>query len=287
MSMSFLACSVRDCAQGLVREGATWRCANRHAFDIARSGYLNLIQPQDRRSLKAGDNAPTVAARRALLDGGYGTALRKALVATAFALDLPKGALVLDLACGEGHYLAALCEHQQWTGCGIDLSAYAVESAARRHPALTWVAANADRRLPLIDARFDLVVSTDGRRPRDECARVLKPTGHLLIAVPAARDLIELRTAVLATPQDVDRVARVQAELAPTFHLVARQTVEQTHTLDRAALAQLSAATYRNARHSERVKLDALEHLAVTTAHDVLVFSRGELAAQSPLGLAR
>jgi 23S rRNA (guanine745-N1)-methyltransferase len=274
MSVSFLACSVRGCAQDLVREGATWRCVNRHAFDVARSGYLNLIQPQDRRSLQAGDNALTVAARRALLDGGYGTALRDALVSRALTLDLPNDALVLDLACGEGHYLAALCEHAQWTGCGLDLSAWAVESAARRHPALTWVAANADRRLPLIDASFDLVMSTDGRRPRDECARVLKPNGALLIAVPAARDLIELRTAVLAAPQDIDRVARVQAELAPTFQLIARQTVEQTHTLDRGALAQLSAATYRNARRSEQVKLDALDQLDVTTAHDVLVFAR-------------
>ena len=68
-------------------------------------------------------------------------------------------------------------------------------------------------------------MSTDGRRPRDECARVLKPNGALLIAVPAARDLIELRTAVLAAPQEIDRVARVQAELAPTFQLIARQTV--------------------------------------------------------------
>ena len=98
MSVSFLACSVRGCAQDLVREGATWRCVNRHAFDVARSGYLNLIQPQDRRSLQAGDNALTVAARRALLDGGYGTALRDALVSRALTLDLPNDALVLDLA---------------------------------------------------------------------------------------------------------------------------------------------------------------------------------------------
>ncbi|MGH9695411.1 MAG: putative RNA methyltransferase, partial [Bryobacteraceae bacterium] len=45
-------------------------CARRHSFDIARSGYINLLQPQDRRSKQPGDTKAAIAARRRLHDRG-------------------------------------------------------------------------------------------------------------------------------------------------------------------------------------------------------------------------
>ena len=63
---------------------------------------------------------------------------------------------------------------------------------------LTWVVANADRRLPLLDT-----AGTDRCRcmraaTLPECRRVLGGGGFLLIAVPATDDLIELREEVRA-----------------------------------------------------------------------------------------
>jgi len=269
---SLLACSVRGCGKPLTCSAATWRCDGGHSFDTARSGYLNLIQPQDRRSLDAGDRRETVAARRALLDSGFGTALGEALFDALASLSLPCGARALDLGCGDGHYLAALCARAGLEGCGIDLSVPAVDAAARRHPEILWVAANADRRLPLLGGAFDLALSIDGRRPCDELARVLKPGGHLVVAIPGANDLIELRGAVLAQAHTDDRVPRVEADLAPHFRLIKRQTVEQTRNLDRTALSQLAATTYRCARRREQEVFARLDDLSVTTAHDVLVF---------------
>jgi len=275
-SPTFLACSVRGCALPLEQSGETWACANGHAFDLARSGYLNLIQPQDRRSLQAGDSRATVAARRSLLDRGFGAALRQALLEVVATLQLPATAKVVDLGCGEGHFLAAICTHAEISGCGIDLSAPAVESASRRHPDLMWIAANADRTLPLRDGSFALALSTDGRRPTQELARVLAPDGHLLVAIPAADDLVELRQAVLQEVHADDRVARVAAALSPEFRLLSRRTVQQSHDLDQDSLAQLAAATYRCARRREQEALAKLKRLAVTTAHDVLLFAKGE-----------
>ena len=37
-----LACTVRGCGQPLTREPRRFVCPGGHAFDIARSGYLNL-----------------------------------------------------------------------------------------------------------------------------------------------------------------------------------------------------------------------------------------------------
>ena len=45
-----LLCPVRDCHLALVREGQRVLCARGHSFDVARSGYINLLQPQERRS---------------------------------------------------------------------------------------------------------------------------------------------------------------------------------------------------------------------------------------------
>lgn len=269
-----LACSVRGCGSPLVREESSWRCEHGHSFDIARSGYLNLLQPQDRRSLAAGDSRETVAARRSLLDNGFGSALREELMGIVEGLGQPRGARVLDLGCGDGHFLAAICESGGFAGWGVDLSAHAVESAARRHTGLAWIAANADRKLPFVDGAFDLVLSVDGRRPRDEIVRVLAPGGHVLVAVPAANDLIELRGSVLGEAHEITGAQRVEAEFAPLLRLVAQREVEQSRQLDRVQLAQLAAATYRCARRSEQERLARIESLAVTTSHSVLQFAR-------------
>ena len=80
------------------------------------------------------------------------------------ALELPSDAIAVDLGSGSrrdaGPTLAAIAPI---SGIGIDLSVAAAEFAARRFPSLTWIVANADRRLPLQDASVDLVLSIHGR----------------------------------------------------------------------------------------------------------------------------
>ena len=49
----------------------------RTAFDVARSGYVNLLQPQDKRSKTPGDTPEAVAARRRFLDRGHADAARR------------------------------------------------------------------------------------------------------------------------------------------------------------------------------------------------------------------
>ena len=38
-----LLCPV--CGGRLAREKTVWRCESRHSFDVARSGYVNLLPP--------------------------------------------------------------------------------------------------------------------------------------------------------------------------------------------------------------------------------------------------
>src|SRR6188768_3558122 len=194
VSPSALACSVRGCGLPLTRRDRTLFCSAGHSFDIARSGYVNLLQPQDRRSLVAGDSKASVDARAALEQAGVGHAIVNAVVHTTTALLLPAEAIVIDLGSGSGEMLGGLAKARPISGIGIDLSVAAIELAARRFPSLTWVVANADRRLPLQDDSVNVVLSIHGRRNPSECARLLRASGVLIAVLPAPDDLVELRT---------------------------------------------------------------------------------------------
>jgi 23S rRNA (guanine745-N1)-methyltransferase len=247
-------------------------CPRGHTFDVARRGYVNLLQPQDRKSREPGDAREVVEARAALYAAGVGRGVVDEVVRQATAMGLPPDAVVLDLGSGAGDALGALAGVQPITGVGIDLSAAAADLAARRFPDLTWVVANADRRLPMADGSVDVVLSLHGRRNSAECARVLKPGGHLVIALPSPDDLVELRELVQGARVERDRTDAVLAEHAPYFELRDRSTARESHRLERGNLLKLLQSTYRGARSSAAARLEALDTLEVTQASDVCVF---------------
>lgn len=265
-----LSCPVRDCGLPLERHDARLSCAARHSFDRARQGTWHLAQPQDARSREPGDSAESIAARARLFERGLGPAVARAVAR--LAGDWSGSAL--DLGCGGGALLAAL--HAAPSKAprhlhGLDLSEAATRMAARRRVAAIFVA-NADRRLPFLDHSLDLATSVDGRRPRDELARVLKPGGALVVAVPAHDDLLELRAAVLSRGDPLPGGDGLVAELAARFRLVERVRVEEGADLDSAGLADLASATYRLARLRERERLASLARARVWWRHDVLRF---------------
>ena len=228
---------MRGCGQPLIRHGPAYACDSGHTFDIARSGYLNLLQPQDRRSHTPGDAAAALDARARLLAAGVGASILAEFVERAAAvMETPSDAVVLDLGCGTGEALERVTSTAGAHGIGIDISVDAIDRAARRAASLTWVVANADRRLPLLDASVALALSFNARRSPAECARVLAPGGHLLIAVPAPDDLIELRALVQGEGVPRERAVAVAQDHAPFFALEARRTLREQHTLEGPAL---------------------------------------------------
>jgi 23S rRNA (guanine745-N1)-methyltransferase len=268
-----LACTVRGCELPLQRMTGTLVCARGHSYDVARSGYVNLLQPQDRRSPSAGDAAAAVAARARLIAAGVGQPLVDAVIASATALDLDDDAAVVDLGAGGGETLAALAAKRPIEGIGIDLSTAAATTAARRFPSLTWVVANADRRLPVVDRRVELVISVNARRNPAECARVLTRPGYLLIAVPASDDLIELRELVQGERAPRDRGSALMEEHESAFRLIDETTVREQRRLERDQLMDLLRGTYRGARSSAAAHVAALTSLEVTLASELRLFA--------------
>jgi 23S rRNA (guanine745-N1)-methyltransferase len=265
-----LVCTVRDCHLPLERGDRQYRCANGHSFDLARSGYLNLLQPQERRSKSPGDSAAAAAARRRFLDAGHAQPLVDGIVA---ALPLRQGAALLDTGCGEGHHLAAFRHAYGVEACGIDISVPAIDLAARRHGDALWIVGNADRFLPFADASLEAITSITARMNPDEFRRVLSPGGLLLVAIPGADDLIELRETVQGERVERDRSDRTVETFAAQFSLQHRRTIRHVARLDRAAMIAVMSSSYRGLRTRERERLEAMEAMDVTLSRDVLVFA--------------
>lgn len=254
-----LLCTVRDCRQPLARRDRQWVCGRGHSFDIARSGYVNLLQPQDRRSKHPGDSVEAVAARRRLHDLGITRPLLDGIGEIAQA---QAGDIVLDAGCGEGFYLGEIAAR---TGCGaygIDISIPAIDAAARRYPSREWVVANADRFVPYADESFSLALSITGRMNAIEFLRVLRPEGRLLIAIPAPDDLIELRGS------GRDRVPRTVVDFSEHFRLLERRRASATADLDAGAAADALLAIYRPLREQ------APEAMRITLSLDLLLFQK-------------
>jgi 23S rRNA (guanine745-N1)-methyltransferase len=211
-------------------------CARGHSFDIARSGYINLLQPQDRRSKQPGDAKAAVAARRRLHDRGVTAPLLQAIEDI---LHPSPGDIVLDAGCGEGFYLGALAREIGFDAHGVDISIPAIDAAARRYSGCEWVVANADRRVPYADRSFSIVMSITGRMNSVEFQRVLAEGGRLLVALAAPDDLIELRGS------GRDRVARTVETFSNDFALLDRRSIAYSVDLDVAAVRDVLTSIYR------------------------------------------
>jgi 23S rRNA (guanine745-N1)-methyltransferase len=252
-----LVCPVRNCHMSLARDGRRLLCERGHSFDVARSGYVNLLQPQDRRSTRPGDTAAAVAGRRRLHDLGV---TRPLLDAIAETIAASPGDIVLDAGCGDGFYLGALARQTGFSAHGVDISVPAIEAAARRYPEGEWIVANADRFIPYAAGSFSIVLSVTARMNASEFRRVLRDSGCLLVALPAPDDLIELRGA------GRDRTARTIETFAGDFKLVSQRRVTTTANLEAATVQDVLHAIYRPKRSKQ------VEAMRVTLSLDLLLF---------------
>ena len=252
-----LLCPVRDCHLALVREQRRLLCARGHSFDVARSGYINLLQPQERRSRHPGDTADAVVGRRRLHDLGMTTPLLHAIAD--FLAASPRD-VVLDAGCGDGFYLGSLARQIGFTAHGVDISVPAIDAAARRYPACEWVVANADHFLPYPDQAFSIILSITARMNGDEFRRVLRNNGRLLVAVPSPEDLIELRG------KGRDRVSRTVQAFGRHFTLVEQQRISTSADLDASAVHDVLHAIYRP------IQSQAPGAMRVTLSLDLLLF---------------
>lgn len=221
------------------------RCARGHAFDVARQGYLSLLTGAGARGLHA-DDADMVASRHRVQAGGILAPVADALVAALREAGPPPGALV-DIGGGTGYYAAACleaCASESTThdsvrlGVCLDLSRYAARRAARAHPRLAGVVADAWARLPVRDRGASIALCVFAPRNPAEFARVLAPGGVLAVVTPRAGHLAGLADAEGGLRVDPDKTERLAAQLAGWTRVVAHH-VDEVVTVDGPTAADL------------------------------------------------
>ncbi|MEZ5627398.1 MAG: methyltransferase domain-containing protein [Rhodocyclaceae bacterium] len=260
----------------LQRDGAAWRCANGHSFDIASQGYVHLLPVQQKRSRDPGDSKAMVAARRRYLNAGHYQPIADA-VRRATLDGLPAtGGSCLDAGCGEGYYLRQLAEaddDRPLALLGLDISKWATLAAARQDARPAWVVGS-NARLPVLPGTLDRVLCLFGFPVYAEFARVLKPGGVLLQVDAGPDHLRELRQIIYPSLKP-ERTA--SASTPPGFVRTHSETLRYPLTLAGAdTLADLLVMTphFYRANAEGRARAAALTSLAVTVDVRLTRFER-------------
>ena len=257
------------CRQMLQRQGQSWRCAAGHSYDVAKQGYVNLHVVQHKNSKTPGDTPESVAARNHFLEAGFYAPLQQALLQQLAQIQ-PQ--TLLDIGCGEGYYTAAMQTQVAAQCVGVDIAKNAVQRAAKRSQAVTWVVATGAT-LPVMDGSMDVCSSLFSPIPVAEILRVLRPKGYLVIATPAANHLQALRAALF------DRVEPHQPEkflnaLHVDFELKQAEIICSDMTLAQQDVQQLIAMTpYAYKAKPEKIQalLETYKPCATSTVSIVCV----------------
>lgn len=213
-----LACP--HCGQSLALGERQLSCSAGHSFDLARQGYAHLVGGGGTKT--AGDTATMIAARERVHERGLlGQLVTLVADTAAAALAHAPAGIIADVGAGPGHYLAACLDRvPSRAGVAVDVSKHALRRAARCHPRAGAVGADAWHGLPLRDDAVALALSVFAPRDADELARVLAPSGALVIARPGPAHLRELVEPLGLVGIDSSKEQRLDAALGGAFERV-------------------------------------------------------------------
>ncbi|MGN1015067.1 MAG: putative RNA methyltransferase [Butyricicoccus sp.] len=263
-----------NCGKPLTRQERSLRCENRHSFDLASSGYCNLLL-SSRSGDHIGDAKEMVLARREFLDRGYYQPLAQAVCERVRELCAGRRCNVVDAGCGEGYYTRQVAETLDAAGSlremiGADISKAATQYAAKRDKRTQYITASSYQ-LPLAEHSADVVLSLFAPTPAQEFARILRSDGAALCVVPGEMHLWELKCAVYDTPYR----NREEKHTLEGFRLADRRLVEYTVTIDRPkdiqTLFAMTPYSHRTPAEGKR-RLAALRELTVTLSFALLTF---------------
>ncbi len=272
-AFSLLRCPL--CGAPLDRRGQSLFCRRperSHCFDVASSGYVNLLPPGRAGNVHAGDDADMIRARSRFLSLGHYDPISDTVAALA-AAAVPAGPLFfLDAGCGDGYQTCRIARLLSETygietaALGVDASKKGAETGARtarRTGSPASFAAGNLFALPVADGRAGLVLSLFAPIAAGECARVLRDDGVLLVGAAGKRHLYELRELLYETPREAEGDIRTPEGFRRTGEslLETRFTVPGGEPLE--DLFRMTPFYWRTSRE-DAAKLAGVSSLTVT-----------------------
>ncbi len=250
------------CKTKLLEEPKCFCCMQGHAYDKAKSGYVNLLIGSSSKS--HGDDEAMIHARHRFLTQGHYDPLRDALIKIIKELKITT---LADLGCGEGYYTNAIHQATHSTVIGIDLSKSALKLASKADPKVVYALANITK-APLADHSVQAVLSVFSPIDLTEARRIASEV--LILVRPLPKHLTELKAVLY--DQVIDNP--MPDTLLPQLRCILSEELIFTMSLDQASVSDLLAMTpYAHTSPLQGIeKVKALKALAVSAQFQVDVF---------------
>ena len=281
-----LKCPVCDAPLTWSTRSAT--CPQDHTFDIARTGYLNLLLPNKKHSREPGDSPGMLRSRRAFLQAGFYD--RVASAVNSAVVDVLSGrehVNVADFGCGEGFFLAGLKRDLDRAAIrphgwfGVDISRTGIRMATTYDRDVRWVVASLHES-PFLPQSLDVVLSMCAPIAAADLRRVLRHDGALVTVTPGPGHLDALRA--LIYPSVVPHVPTPALLAGDThFTLAGSSRVRYPIALNsQDDISRLLAMTpyYWNISRETKALVDACPRLDVTVDMYVSVFQVSHLKSE-------
>ena len=265
-SATAFACPI--CQENLTLVESSLKCNNRHSFDLAKFGYVNLA-PQIKQS--ANYDKENFQNRQQILEAGFYQAILDAVSDLLASSKTTK--IILDIGCGEGFYSRKLQErHPDKTLYAFDISKDSVQIAANSEPnwAVNWFVGDLAR-LPIKDASMDILLDIFSPANYGEFRRVLSKDGILIKVIPTKNHLREIRQKVQDQLTNKDYSNQdIKNHFQEHFTILSSQTVSLTKPITADQLQALLSMTPL-LFHVDQTKIDWSQLTEITIEAEILV----------------
>ena len=265
-SATAFACPI--CQENLTLVEGSLKCNNRHSFDLAKFGYVNLA-PQIKQS--ANYDKENFQNRQQILEAGFYQAILEAI--SDLLANSENTETILDIGCGEGFYSRKLQEnHPDKTFYAFDISKDSVQIAAKSEPnwAVNWFVGDLAR-LPIQDASMDILLDIFSPANYGEFRRVLSKEGILIKVIPTENHLKEIRQRVQDQLTNKDYSNQdIKNHFQEHFTILSSQTASLTKTITAEQLQALLSMTPL-LFHIDQSKIDWSQLTEITIEAEILV----------------
>lgn len=265
-SATAFACPI--CQENLTLVESSLKCNNRHSFDLAKFGYVNLA-PQIKQS--ANYDKENFQNRQQILEAGFYQAILE--VVSDLLSNSKNAKTILDIGCGEGFYSRKLQEsHSEKTFYAFDISKDSVQIAAKSEPnwAVNWFVGDLAR-LPIKDASMDILLDIFSPANYGEFRRVLSKDGILIKVIPTENHLKEIRQKVQNQLTNKDYSNQdIKEHFQEHFTILSNQTASLTKTITADQLQSLLSMTPL-LFHIDQSKIDWSQLTEITIEAEILV----------------